>query len=112
MDVFGNAVCRCGTPVRAGTFALVEEGLTTSAADVKPADGRITAIEWFEYATRRVPQLQLQALQEATAKQRLLRFQMDTSVGRTTGGLQTPRLYYRRDSGAPVPVVVKRSGSR
>jgi uncharacterized caspase-like protein len=94
------------------TFALVEEGLTTLAADVKPADGQITAIEWFEYATRRVPQLQLQALQEAAAKQRLLRFEMDNSVGGATGTLQIPRLYYRRDSGAPVPIVAKWSGGR
>ena len=88
------------------TYGLVEEGLMTSAADVKPADGQITAIEWFEFATRRVPQLQLQALQEAAAKQRILRFEMgDAEV--TTGRLQMPRLYYRRGSAAPAPVVAK-----
>jgi uncharacterized caspase-like protein len=84
------------------TFALAEEGLTSSVADVKPADGQITAIEWFEYATRRVPQLQMEAMQEAAAKQRLLVF--DGGSGR----LQTPRLYYRRDDSAPPPVVAKR----
>jgi uncharacterized caspase-like protein len=89
------------------TYALVEEGLTTAAADVKPADGQITAIEWFEYATRRVPQLQLQALEEAASKKRALRFELAGVDDSTTGRLQTPRLYYRRDAGAPVPVVAK-----
>jgi uncharacterized caspase-like protein len=89
------------------TYALVEEGLTSSIADVKPADGQITAIEWFEYATRRVPQLQLQALQEAAAKQRELRFDVDDHASGTSNQLQTPRLYYRRDSGAAVPVIAR-----
>jgi hypothetical protein len=95
------------------TFALVEEALTTAAADVKPADGLISAIEWFEYATRRVPQLQLPALQEAATKNRILRFEIENAAGGTTGNLQTPRLYYRRDSGgAFVPIVAKSNRSQ
>ena len=90
------------------TYALAEEGLTTSAADVKPADGQITAIEWFEYATRRVPQLQMEALQEAAAQKRLLVFDGTASPDAAAGRLQTPRLYYRRDDSTAAPVVAKR----
>jgi uncharacterized caspase-like protein len=91
------------------TFALVEEGLSTALADVKPADNQITAVEWFEYATRRVPQLQMEALQEASAKGRILTFDVDNpAVKASESRLQTPRFYYRRDDAAPAPVIAKR----
>jgi uncharacterized caspase-like protein len=90
------------------TYALAEEGLTSSAADVKPADGQITAIEWFEYGSRRVPQLQMEALQNAAAQKRLLVFDSTALPDAAGGRLQTPRLYYRRDDTTPAPVVAKR----
>jgi hypothetical protein len=90
------------------TYALAEEGLTRSAADVKPADGQITANEWFEYASRRVPQLQMEALQDAAAQKRLLVFDSTASPDAAVGRLQTPRLYYRRDDTTPALVVAKR----
>ncbi|MDX2150659.1 MAG: OmpH family outer membrane protein [Bryobacteraceae bacterium] len=71
------------------TYALVEEGLNSAGADVKPADGEITGVEWFEHAARRVPQLQAQA-----GRLRLLTFQGERG--------QTPRVYYRRDGATPV----------
>ena len=71
---------------------LSKKDSPTPVADVKPADGQVTAIEALQYATRRVPQLQLQALEEAAANQRVLRFEMAYSAGGTTGRLQTPRL--------------------
>jgi uncharacterized caspase-like protein len=40
------------------TYALVEEGLKTAAADEQPADGEIDVREWLEYAARRVPEIQ------------------------------------------------------
>ena len=40
------------------TYALVEEGLKTSRADVDPDDGQVTVREWLDHATQRVPQLQ------------------------------------------------------
>jgi len=40
------------------TYALVQEGLKTSEADVDPQNGQVTVREWLDYATQRVPQLQ------------------------------------------------------
>lgn len=39
------------------TFALVEEGLKTTNADIDPRDREVTLREWLDYATKRVPQL-------------------------------------------------------
>ncbi|HBY62642.1 MAG TPA: hypothetical protein DEH78_22705, partial [Solibacterales bacterium] len=82
------------------TYALIKEGLTSPAADRKPADGEITAIEWFEHAALRVPQLQAEALEQAQRANRLLTFhaQPDAEPHR----LQTPRVYYRPDGSTPV----------
>ena len=44
------------------TYALIEEGLKNGQADADPADGTIFAREWFNYATRRVPQMQEERL--------------------------------------------------
>jgi WD40 repeat protein/uncharacterized caspase-like protein len=40
------------------TYALVQEGLKTSEADIDPQNGQVTVREWLDYATQRVPQLQ------------------------------------------------------
>jgi len=37
------------------TYALVEGGLKTNAADKEPADGQVLLREWLDYATERVP---------------------------------------------------------
>ena len=44
------------------TYALIEEGLKRGTADAEPQDGSILAREWFNYATRRVPQMQEERL--------------------------------------------------
>ena len=44
------------------TYALVEEGLKTNAADKEPKDGQVLLREWLDYATERVPQMQQQEL--------------------------------------------------
>ena len=46
------------------TYALVEEGLKTAAADTEPKDGQVTLREWLDYATRRVPRMQEEAMQQ------------------------------------------------
>src|SRR2546421_11784742 len=40
------------------TYALVEEGLKTSASDFEPKDGEVRLREWLDYATLRVAQMQ------------------------------------------------------
>jgi WD40 repeat protein len=46
------------------TYALVEEGLKTAAADVAPRDGKVDVREWLDFATERVPQMQEDKLKE------------------------------------------------
>jgi uncharacterized caspase-like protein len=82
------------------TFALVNEGLGSTAADRLPADGRLTADEWFAYAVTRVAELQGQALSEAARSGRALRFEVGSRV-------QTPRVFARRDTSV-APFVVAR----
>lgn len=90
------------------TFALAEEGLKTAAADTRPADGQLSAVEWFEYAARRVPQLQGEALNQPLAASRSLRFEISDSPGTPhVSRLQTPRLYYRRDQPGGDTIVAK-----
>ena len=36
------------------TYALVEEGLKSAAADILPKDGQVVLREWLDYATERV----------------------------------------------------------
>ncbi len=68
------------------TFALVEEGLKTNAADRAPKDGQVLIREWLDYATQRVPQMQ------------------QDNVGKTRN-MQRPRVFYRRET-EPRPLIV------
>jgi WD40 repeat protein len=73
------------------TFALVEEGLKTKAADANH-NGEVTLREWFDYALARVPKLreevlQTKSLEEVTPKMKAARSQKS----------QTPRVFYRRE---------------
>ena len=47
------------------TYALVVEGLAQGAADNQPRDGHMFVREWLDYATRRVPQMQLEKLNQS-----------------------------------------------
>ena len=76
------------------TYALVEEGLKQGAADSDPKDGQIVVREWFDYATTRVPNMQLEKLKAAR----------DLGIGRVT---QTQRAFYRRES-EDRPLIVAR----
>lgn len=88
------------------TYALTDEGLSTASADAKPIDDQISAVEWFEYASRRVPQMQSAALNSQLANGRLLTFESATSANSQTC-LQTPRFYYRRDLAGDEMIVSK-----
>lgn len=81
------------------TYALIEEGLKTGSADSEPKDGVLTAREWLDFATERVPHLQ-----EDTIKQRrglglestFTEGEQDMGFARR-GTLQRPRAFYRRE---------------
>src|SRR5260370_17153101 len=45
------------------TYALVEEGLKTPAADIEPKDNQLLLREWLDYATNRVPQMQQETIE-------------------------------------------------
>jgi WD40 repeat protein len=86
------------------TFALVEEGLKTKAADADH-DGKVELREWFDYALARVPKLreevlQTKSLEEVTPKMKAARNQKS----------QTPRVFYRREADSN-PLIVALVGA-
>lgn len=86
------------------TYALIEEGLKKAAADQSPIDGRVFLREWFDYATSRVPQLQLQKMQQLRGIGKDVGFvEGDDKVEVVKRNLQRPRAFYRRD--LPVPLI-------
>jgi hypothetical protein len=92
------------------TFALVEEGLKQAAADSDPKDGQVWVREWFDYASTRVPNMQLEKMKQARGVGLNLSFaEGDKRVPdlerRVT---QTPRVFYRRESEGRPLIVAKR----
>jgi uncharacterized caspase-like protein len=88
------------------TYALIEEGLKQAAADAAPKDGLVVLREWFDYATARVPVMQLDKMKAAQAAGRDLSFAEDErglDPPRRAG--QRPRAFYRHDAAAR-PLVV------
>jgi len=81
------------------TYALVEEGLKTNAADIAPKDGQVEVREWIDYATGRVPQMQEMRIKELLAKRRELTFVEGEERGDNAERqqLQRPRAFYRRE---------------
>lgn len=95
------------------TYALVEEGLKTSAADIQPADGQVFLKEWLDYATQRVPQMQEEKLKEAQGRQleQVVAFVPgDEKTDPAKRNLQRPRVFYRRELGVE-PFIVARTGA-
>jgi uncharacterized caspase-like protein len=86
------------------TYALVEEGLKTMAADMNK-DNQVVLREWLDYATQRVPQMQ-----QAEDEQRLL---VQAKAGSSSSShispdeIQHPRIFYRRELEARPLVIVK-----
>jgi WD40 repeat protein/uncharacterized caspase-like protein len=81
------------------TYALVEEGLKTAVADREPKDGVLSAREWLDFATERVPQMQ-----EAKMKQgRGIGLEIAFTEGEQNiadpekRSVQRPRVFYRRE---------------
>jgi WD40 repeat protein/uncharacterized caspase-like protein len=95
------------------TYALVEEGLKSAAADTAPRDGRVYVREWLDYATERVPLMQETKMKEtrgfgfgfveADEKRN------DSAKGDDTAksAVQRPRVFYRRELEAHPLVVAK-----
>jgi WD40 repeat protein/uncharacterized caspase-like protein len=80
------------------TYALVDEGLKQMAADEEPKDGVLQAREWLDYATERVPQMQLEKMKQARSLNLSLAFaQGAESAGPESQSLQRPRAFYRRE---------------
>ena len=81
------------------TYALVEEGLKTSAADKEPKDGQVLLREWLDYATERVPQMQQDKLDEQKKQGRQLdRIKFAEADSGNERSIQRPRVFYRRET--------------
>ncbi len=82
------------------TYTLIEEGLKTSVADIKPKDGQIILREWLNHASLRVPKLQLEIMKLSQEKGRGTIVILDGEENiedPTKRTLQRPRVYYRRE---------------
>ncbi|MEO6391426.1 MAG: caspase family protein [Pyrinomonadaceae bacterium] len=93
------------------TYALVEEGLKTPAADTAPKDGAVLLREWLDYATSRVSAMQQEKLDRGKPSQPVTtpedkRLLLQQTVTFTNGEEQTdpaartvqrPRVFYRRE---------------
>jgi WD40 repeat protein len=81
------------------TYALVEEGLRQARADAEPQDGALFIREWFDFAARRVPQMQEEKMKESRG------FGLDLSFVEgeekipdpAQRSIQRPRIFYRRE---------------
>ena len=90
------------------TFALVEEGLKTGAADRQPKDGQVLLREWLDYATERVPQIDQEEIEKGGRIVRQLEREKSTgSVVVDARSIQRPRVFYRREIESN-PIVVAR----
>jgi WD40 repeat protein len=92
------------------TYALVEEGLKQAAADNDPKDGRVWVREWFDYASTRVPNMQLEKMKQARGVGLNLSFVAgeERVPDLERRALQTPRVFYRRESEGRPLIVAKR----
>ena len=96
------------------TYALVEEGLKTAAADNEPRDGAVNAREWLDFATERVPQMQEEKMKQGRG--------LGLNIAFTEGeqkiadpdkhSVQRPRVFYRREMEANPFVVAKPAAQR
>jgi WD40 repeat protein/uncharacterized caspase-like protein len=91
------------------TYALVEEGLKTAAADKEPKDGVLIAREWLDFATERVPQMQEQKMNEGRGVGLAIAFTEGESniSDPQKRSVQRPRVFYRREMEANPLVIAK-----
>lgn len=84
------------------TYALVEEGLKQAAADSDPKDGQVWVREWFDYASTRVPKMQIEKMNKARDLGLDLSFVSGDKRASDAPAVerrltQTPRVFYRRE---------------
>jgi WD40 repeat protein len=97
------------------TYALVVQGLGESAADSRPRDGQVLMGEWLDFATERVPLMQLETMRKSrglalgqTPKPPVVFVDGEERiVDPENRSLQRPRVFYRRELAAR-PLVVTR----
>jgi WD40 repeat protein len=92
------------------TYALVEEGLKTPAADVEPKDNQLLLREWLDYATNRVPQMQQETIERGARGLGLevIFVEGDEKIkDPRKRNLQRPRVFYRRETETTPLVVAK-----
>ena len=91
------------------TYALVEEGLKTDAADAFPKDNQVELREWLDYATARVPQMQKEILQQSRIlKQEIAFVEGEEKITNPDKrSVQRPRIFYRRERD-PQPFIIAR----
>jgi WD40 repeat protein len=87
------------------TYALVEEGLKLAAADDEPKDGAVLAREWLDYATNRVPAIQIEKVKQARDLSFVEGDERGLDIGKRIA--QRPRVFYRRELETQ-PLVVAR----
>ncbi|MBI3001776.1 MAG: caspase family protein [Deltaproteobacteria bacterium] len=94
------------------TYALVEEGLKSPAADSAPKDGQVVVKEWLDYATTRVPQMQTAMMKEGRSRgQEVVFVDGEEAIKELEKrSLQHPRVFYRREVEAQPLVVAKPEG--
>src|SRR5437588_1181403 len=80
------------------TYALVEEGLKTAAADNEPKDGVLSAREWLDFATERVPQMQEEKMKQSRGLGLNIAFtDGEQKTDPEKRSVQRPRVFYRRE---------------
>ncbi len=95
------------------TYALVEEGLKTTAADNEPKDGVLNAREWLDFATERVPQMQEEKMKESRGLGLGIAFTEGEQkiVDPEKRSVQRPRVFYRREMEVD-PLVIAKQASK
>jgi WD40 repeat protein len=81
------------------TYALVEEGIRSGAADIDH-DGQVLLGEWFDYATERVPRMRREKGRGSKELE-----EVDPNEQR----VQRPRVFYTRETGARRMVIARLS---
>ena len=81
------------------TYVLVEEGLKTAIADNDPKDGLLSAREWLDFATERVPLMQAEKMQQSRGLGLDFGFTEDEQRNSDPEkrSVQRPRVFYRTE---------------